>query len=117
MDILLNDVNVDWDAVEVNHVLQYDSWLRSELRRAEPVSDVKTAKSRIDAALLDNAMLDASEMLVRYGNLTNLTAMMEPVGLMADHKAGVPRTSYKGVLQFRYRKFRIWLVPDSFDLA
>lgn len=116
MDIRLNDANVDWNTVELSHLLQYDRWLMDQLRKAEPVSDVETAKLRIDATLLDSAVLDVSEMLIRYGNLTDLTDMMKVVGLMYDHKAGVPRTSYKGVLQFRYREVRLWLVPNSIAL-
>ena len=51
---------------------------------------------------------DVTERLFAYINLAQLTALIQPIGLIPDHKAGVPRTSYKGVLHFRHRGVRIW---------
>lgn len=35
----------------------------------------------------------------------------DEVGLMPDHKAGVPRSSYKGVLVYRLNGHRVFLAP------
>lgn len=39
---------------------------------------------------------------VRYDSLRHFAEIATKYGLMADEKAGVPRTAYKGVVQFRF---------------
>lgn len=119
-DIRLNTDNVDWNVVDVDHLLspQYDEWLTRQLEEAVPLNSLDEARVAIDLEL-DNgadAATEISEGILEYKNLTHLTELTEVVGLVPDHKAGVPRTSYKGVLPFRYREVRLWLVPESFTL-
>lgn len=119
-DIQLNREDVEWDSIDVSHLLQYDDWIRDHLMKAVRVSDVEEAKARIHTQLaaesVTSAIVDADEMLVEYGGLSDLTELMQPIGLMSDHKAGLPRASYKGVLQYRYRQIRIWIMPNSLAL-
>ena len=114
-DVQLNEKNMVWDTVDVNRLLHYDNWLSDRLREAAQVSDVKIVKATVDTQLAANAVLDVSEIMVEYDNLTDLTVLMVLIGLMYDHKAGLLRTSYQGVLQFRYRGVRIWIVPGLID--
>ena len=115
-DIRLNTENVDWSTVDVNHLLLYDKWVMSRLRVSIRVGSVEEAKARIDAQLSGNIARYASEMLARYDELTDLETLMENIGLIYAHKAGVARTSYKGILQFRYREVRVWLAPSALSV-
>lgn len=51
-----------------------------------------------------------------YSSLPHFQRLASHYGLMDDHKAGVPRTAYKGVVQFQYQdegqyKLLVLLVP------
>ena len=91
----------------------YDTWLKDTLRRATTVSSDSAARALIDSASPATA---AADVIITYSNLATLTAMLKPLNLIADHKAGVPRTSYKGVLFYRYKARRIFLVPNNSPL-
>ena len=119
--IKLNSDDVDWSAVDVSYLQQqrYDDWLTERLRAALPVSSAAEARTAIDGEL-DGGGKPAGEVTERrfeYRSLEQLTALISPIGLIPDHKAGVPRASYRGVLHFRHRGVRIWIVPDSFSVA
>lgn len=114
----LNEENVDWDAVDVGYLHQdvYDDVLKDQLRSAVRVDGVGEAKRAIDRELADrmDRPLDVDERLIEYGDLADLTALMMTARLLYEHKAGIPRTSYRGVVHFRYRGVRIWMVPNGF---
>jgi len=118
-DIRLNTENVDWTAVNIDHLQppNYSAWLSEKLSAAQQVASVQAAKVEIDRELSTdaNTIAHISEKLFTYTDLDDLTRIMESIGLIYDHKAGVPRTSYKGIVPFRYREVRIWIVRD--DLA
>ena len=118
--IQLNSDNVDWQTVDVSYLQQrqYEAWLSARLQAAVRVSGATEARAAIDGDLESGgkAAADVTERLFAYINLAQLTALIQPIGLIPDHKAGVPRTSYKGVLHFRHRGVRIWIVPESLSL-
>jgi len=119
-DIRLNTQMVDWTAVNIDRLQppNYDTWLSEQLLAAEHVGDVHTAKAAIDTELMiwSNATVRVSEKVIPYTDLDDLTSIMEPIGLMYDHKAGIPRTSYRGIVPFRYREVRMWIVPGNIHL-
>ena len=118
--IRLNTDNVDWQAVDVSYLQQpqYESWLMERLKAAVRAGGAEEAKAAIDGELDSGgkAAVEVSERRFGYRSLEQLTALITPIGLIPDHKAGVPRASYKGVLHFRHREVRIWIVPDSLGL-
>ena len=115
-DIRLNTEDVDWRNIDVIHLLQYDKGIMDHLRVSIRVGSVEEAKARIDAQLSANITLHANEMSARYEDLTDLGAVTKNVGLIYAHKAGVARTSYKGILQFRYLGVRTWLAPNALSV-
>ena len=119
-NIRLNSDNVEWNTVDVSYLQQqqYDRWLTERLQAAVQVSSVAEAKKAIDGDLANGgkAATDVTERKLGYGSLQELTALITPIGLIPDHKAGVPRASYKGVLHYRYRGVRIWIAPESISL-
>ncbi|KAK4504263.1 hypothetical protein PRZ48_005179 [Zasmidium cellare] len=115
----LNEEDVDWHGVDVGYLHRdaYDSLLGDLLRSAVRAGDVVTAKKDIErdlAGRMDKST-EVAERLVEYSDLADLTILMMTVGLLYEHKADVPRSSYQGVLHFRHLGVRIWIVPESFD--
>ena len=118
--IRLNTEQVDWAALDVSYLQKerYDEWLSALLRKAVSVGGVAQAKADIDGDMDGGGMkaLAVAERRLGYSSLQHLTSLITPIGLIPDHKAGVPRSSYRGVLSFRYRGVRIWIVPNSLSL-
>ena len=115
-DIQLNTQLVDWAKQDLSYIASasaYDTWIEDILRRATTVSSDSAARALIDSVSSTAAVPD---LIVTYNNLAALTAMIKPLNLIADHKAGVPRTSYKGVLFYRYKARRIFLVHNNSPL-
>lgn len=120
-EMQLNEQNVDWDAIDIEylHQRQYDDVLKDQVRSAIPAKNVDEARQAINRDLARGAqnMTEAIERVVRYKDLSDLTMLMMTVGLLYEHKAGVPRTSYQGIVHFRHRGIRIWAVPEGFETA
>ena len=51
---------------------------------------------------------------LEYDKLSELTKYSKELGLMTDHKWDKPRTSYDGILQFRWEGNRVVMVPKDF---
>ncbi len=97
----------------------YDQWLSEVLSSAVEISHISQLdRTQGHEFLLRYPLPKANDPAVALIELTNI---MKNLNLMEDHKAGVPRTSYKYVIPFRRRTQenyfkRIWLVPDHLDL-
>lgn len=117
--IQVNTQDVCWNDQRVDLMQQssYDGILRATLKHAQQQNDIAQAQEAIDAELNKGTSAnDVSEQRVQYTTLEQLTQMILPIGLITDHKAGVPRTSYKGVMQFRHKGVRIWLYKNDAPL-
>lgn len=113
----LNKEHVEWEEMDVEYLRQdrYDAWLNERLRSAVRVEGVEKAKMTIEHDLA--GWREAKEMLVEYSGLLDVSILMARAGLLYEHKSEIPRSSYRGVLQFRYGGIRIWLVPKGSSLA
>lgn len=136
--IRLNSDDTEWDDVDISYLdgPRYDVWMDGRLRAAVLMNNVEEATIAIDEGLYDavsgtNMSVSSAEMYtqmyrdaaetlperrVTYRDMDGLAVLMEDVGLMPDHKAGLPRASYKGVLHYRHRGVRIWITPENFSL-
>ena len=89
----------------------YDADLKRAIlaaREAPPNEIVRTVQT--------NAPLP-SDLRWGYPTLETVTsAVLSPLGLMVDHKAGVPRTGYLGVVTFSHGAHRVFLYPASLQL-
>jgi alpha-1,3-mannosyl-glycoprotein beta-1,2-N-acetylglucosaminyltransferase len=91
--ILLNSDPVDWARVDL-------SYLRMDLFDRTYWNMVRASQhaNSIDEAL---RVVAASDVQVDYESLQEFQGMAEELGIMADEKAGIPRTSYKGIVEYR----------------
>ena len=116
--IVLNDVKVDWATEELGYIASkanYRRWLHSHISTARVVGvqeDVNYLLGAIDPA--DEVVLENGakrQFVLPYGQLDRLLIAH---GMMTDHKAGIPRTSFEGVLSFTTgRDHRVWIVPEA----
>ena len=85
---------------------------QSEIHGKPSLVDWKESEFRNDPFSFDvNAPQD---YLVLFDEITLMSQVMKTVGVMTDHKSGLPRTSYAGVVVHRYYGYRIFLaLKDS----
>lgn len=107
--IRLATTPVDWKQVSLEYLRKeaYDTQLEREVRNAHTVSAAE-AMTRTCASLR-GAQGDAVK--VAYGDVARYEMTAKVFGFIADVKAGVPRTAYKGIVSFRHNQCRVYLVP------
>ena len=104
-DIKLNDRVVQLEQLSYLEKKNYDQYLSNLLLNGTVV----------DASMLKGHELDAvhsDEVIVYYNDLPHLDTMLDTVGLIKEHRAAIPRTSYNGLIPFRWNGKRVWLVPN-----
>lgn len=106
-DIKLNTELVDWDAQDLSFISSadsYRSWMRGLISGAKRVSSTAEARSA--------AAPETGEFVLVYESMQQLDSYLTQLNMMLDHKAGVPRTAFDGVLHFTPREGRrVWIVP------
>ncbi len=89
----------------------YDDALRATLLRARALSTGAELLGLLRSA--SNAGL-GGDVRLAYRTLSELDAVMRPLHLITDHKAGVPRGSYRGVLPFAHGAHMVYLYAEEF---
>jgi alpha-1,3-mannosyl-glycoprotein beta-1,2-N-acetylglucosaminyltransferase len=91
--ILLNSDPVDWTRVDL-------SYLRMDLfdRKYWNMIHASRHADSLDEAL---RVVASSDVQVDYQSLPEFQGMAEELGIMTDEKAGILRTSYKGIVEYR----------------
>jgi alpha-1,3-mannosyl-glycoprotein beta-1,2-N-acetylglucosaminyltransferase len=110
--IRLNDKAVDWAATDVSYVAspkRYDVHMAAALSAATGVA----AWSEVVRVPAASSAAAAHSYALTYGTLDELTGVLAQIGLMTDHKEKVPRTSYRGVVSFRFNGHQIYLRPSN----
>jgi len=113
--IQLNQDDIDWSSAEIEQEvlskispdMAYDEELQRviEQSRESTIEEVK--------ALQEQPM--PLDYVVRYSDLGDYTVKSKHLSLMDDHKDGVPRQSYRGIVVVRWKTHRILFVPDNVD--
>ena len=91
--ILLNPDPVDWSRVDL-------SYLRMDLFDRKYWNTIHASRH---ADSLDEALrvVATTDVQVDYQSLHEFQGLAEELGIMTDEKAGILRTSYKGVVEYR----------------
>jgi len=107
--IKLNDQIFDFRTFNISRLykMNYDEEFRSLVTSAEPIPSPQYLLS------MSFTSEGGKALIIYYGNLDQLTLWEDFLGLMSDHKEGLPRASYRGVVPFRYRGHRVLLAPTS----
>jgi len=113
--IQLNQDDIDWSSAEIEQdVLSdispdtaYDEYLQNVIEgsREGTIGEV--------VALQEQPM--PLDYVVRYSDLGDYTIKSKQLSLMDDHKDGVPRQSYRGIVVVRWKTHRILFVPQNVD--
>jgi hypothetical protein len=108
--IHVNTESISWSSADLNYLSSrtaYKRWLWEKLR----------ASQRITMAEVNSRATQGrdQEFRVEYDSTAQLDGILTQMNMMTDHKAGIPRTSFDGVLQFtRFEQMnRIWIVPTN----
>ena len=59
--------------------------------------------------------LNFSSAAIAYFDLKEFKTLAKRLGIMDDEKAGVPRTSYRGIVEFWRDDLKVYLVPKVFQ--
>ncbi|KAL9390949.1 hypothetical protein Peur_014869 [Populus x canadensis] len=106
--IKLNNVKVDWKAKDLSYLTKdnYTKHFANIVRKAKPVHGT-------DAVL--KAYNIEGDVRIQYRDQPDFEWIAHQFGIFEEWKDGIPRTSFKGVVVFRYHTTRrIFLVgPDS----
>ncbi|KAF9676402.1 hypothetical protein SADUNF_Sadunf09G0134800 [Salix dunnii] len=106
--IKLNNVKVDWKSRDLSYLMKdkYTKYFADIVRKAKPIQGN-------DAVL--KAYNIEGDVRIQYKDQPDFERIARQFGIFEDWKDGIPRTSFKGVVVFRYQTTRrIFLVgPDS----
>lgn len=96
---------VDFEALDIRYLRKdrYDAALRERVLRAELVTPELAAASK-----------STGEQKIVYHGPESFARLAAAFGLMPEFREGLPRTSYLGVVGFRLRGRRVFLVPLSY---
>ncbi|CAH2075787.1 unnamed protein product [Thlaspi arvense] len=106
--IKLNDVKVDWKAMDLGYLTEgnYTKYFSDLVRQARPIQG---------SDLVLKAQNIRGDVSVRYKDQAEFERIAGEFGIFEEWKDGVPRTAYKGIVVFRIQTTRrVFLVgPDS----
>jgi len=102
-DIKLNTTPTNWTDLDFLRADRYDKWLEGTITTAVVKKNTRSIQ------------IGTQDIVVYYNNLKEYTSFARKLGLIIDHKNGLPRTSYRGVVNFRYRGNHVFLVPSNFQ--
>ncbi|KAL0764034.1 hypothetical protein Bca101_080185 [Brassica carinata] len=106
--IKLNDVKVDWNAMDLGYLTEgnYTKYFSGLVRQARPIqgSDLVLKAQNING-----------DVRIRYEDQAEFERIAGEFGIFEEWKDGVPRTAYKGIVVFRIQTTRrVFLIgPDS----
>ena len=113
--IQLNQDDIDWSSAEIEQQVlgnispdtSYDEYLQNMIEDSREVTIEEVMDLQEQPMPLD--------YVVKYSDLGDYTVKSKHLSLMDDHKDGVPRQSYRGIVLVRWKTHRIIFVPDNVD--
>lgn len=106
--IKMNDVQVDWKSMDLSYLMEdnFMKFFANILRNAKRIQGTD--------AVLKTYNIDG-DVRIHYRDQPDFERIARQFGIFEEWKDGIPRTSYKGVVVFRFQTSRrVFLVgPDS----
>ncbi len=91
--IVLNEVTIDWASKDIGY-LKLEEWNKGYRRKVESALAVQPSSAKSQAS-------PVADVRVTYNGLSDFERIARSLGIMDNIKAGIPRTAYKGVVEFR----------------
>ena len=93
--IQINEANLDWGKLPLENLRKdvYDEKFEREVNDSTLVGDSNEMKSLLSSP-------GSGSLKIEYSSLDHFSRVARSLGVMDNVKAGVPRTAYKGVVQF-----------------
>ena len=123
-DIVLNKASVDWANEDLDYLATKNNYKRFLHKHIQAATKKTNNAQELHEALAAGAAAAAaagaassgppalSEFVLLYSGLPQLDAFLGAHNMMTDHKAGIPRTSFEGVLTYTTpSNQRVWIVP------
>ncbi|CAF1046192.1 unnamed protein product [Adineta ricciae] len=103
--IIKNTDPIDWKSTDVTYLIKdrYDPVFESRIN-ACPVMTISDLAATIG---------DMKCAQIRYGNEKEFVAIADTLGIMNDFKDSVARTAYRGVVQCRFGRARVYVTPNK----
>jgi alpha-1,3-mannosyl-glycoprotein beta-1,2-N-acetylglucosaminyltransferase len=98
--VWLNPTPVNWTNVDLSY-LRMDRYDRQYWNRIRASHHANTLKEALQHSIVVHQQSSGGDVRVEYNSLQEFMRMANELGIMSDEKAGVPRTSYKGVVEYR----------------
>jgi alpha-1,3-mannosyl-glycoprotein beta-1,2-N-acetylglucosaminyltransferase len=112
--IVLNDIAVDWEREPLRH-LQRDVYRRELLAqvRAARTVGVEELKRDSNSESKEKGMHKKGDLRVFFKTAEDYEEIADKLGLMNDLKAGLPRSSFEGIVRvLTSEKTRLFVVPE-----
>lgn len=106
--IFLNQRPTNFNQLDLSYLLKqkYDSSFLTK------VYSIKNAS--LNEILMKNVEEnEQNEFRIEYESMDNFLNIARKIGIMADTKAGVPRTAYLGIISFFLKGNRIFIAPSN----
>uniref|UniRef100_A0A1I8BJ63 Alpha-1,3-mannosyl-glycoprotein 2-beta-N-acetylglucosaminyltransferase n=1 Tax=Meloidogyne hapla TaxID=6305 RepID=A0A1I8BJ63_MELHA len=106
--IFLNQQSADFNKLDLSYLLKqkYDSSFLQKVYFLKNIS--------LNEILMKNEKENGqNEFRIEYENMDDFLNIARKIGIMADTKAGVPRTAYLGIISFFLKGNRIFIAPSN----
>eukprot|EP01084_Bolivina_argentea_P169305 293510_1 len=107
----LNMESIDWSKQNVTYLLNinYDMYLKNMIKNSKVISYKELNPSNMRR--IENDI----DCVVYYKDLNDYSIMSKSLTLMQDHKFGLPRQSYRGIVIVYWYGHKILFVPKNLE--
>ena len=102
-DIPLNMDPVQFVGNDLSYLLlkNYRSYMKSQISRATEL-DLEFALDKLSGLPDIKAHTEMQTFIIKYSSLTDFDGIAGPMGLSMQHQNGIPRSSFEGIVPFRF---------------
>ena len=110
----LNKQNIDWNKHDLKYLLNdnYDKYLKNIIENAKEITNSDLPRRKMKRLVGNQVDRD---FVAYYSNLQEYSIMSSKLHLMQDHKFGMPRQSYRGIVIVNWFNNRVLFVPKNVD--
>eukprot|EP01083_Nonionella_stella_P154968 499962_1 len=110
--MVLSKEDIDWSTKDVSYLLNanYDQYLQDMIANALTVTEEEVTRSTMWRKIERNR-----DCVLYYHDLEHYSKMSKRLRIMQDHKFGLPRQSYRGIVIVYWKRHKLLFVPKDVD--